>query len=136
MCFIKVCISICFFFNIDESEYCKTLSVTLSNVALKLQKRQQGTYVLSETVNQKPSWMSKDNKTAMWFIPDYQNWAIGRVKNIGSDKRGLASHGNHGNLEPYNVPSDQWDYYHRGSWRKASASDVRIDCTGKLATSL
>ena len=103
----------------------------MKNAALRRQKRQQGTYGLAATVNEMPSWLSRDNKTAIWFIQEYQNWAIGRVSNLGTDKRGLASHGNHRNLEPHNVPNGQWDYYDRGSWRRAGISDVNIVCEGK-----
>ena len=59
------------------------MKVTLTNGALTYQDEKQGTYEESVTVNGKTSWISTGNNMAIWYVPQFKEWAIGSALQIG-----------------------------------------------------
>jgi hypothetical protein len=112
---------------------CRVLSVTLKNDALKFQPLINGTYFLSDIVNAKPSWKHKVNSKAIWYVPEYDDWAIGFLKKLGTTYRGLTSTNDQGSLDIFNVPSGKWKFYNNDDqiWTKAGKTDVTIQCITK-----
>ena len=108
------------------------LNVTLKNDALECQNDFQGTYEISEMVNDKPSWIFYENKKAIWYDLKDQNWSIGILENLGSSNKALASIGN-GSLDPPNIPSSIWKYYNTKEkvWKEVSDGDVIVKNGGK-----
>ena len=83
---------------------CPTLMVTLTNGALTHQDEKQGTYEESVTVNGKTSWISTVNNTAIWYVPQFKEWAIGSALEIGTNWRGISS-----------IGASEWDCPHLGA---------------------
>ena len=94
-----------FFYQIIASDHCQSLRVILKNNALALHILKPGTYNLSSTINGKPSWTSESQ--AIWFIPQWNQWAIGPIDSLGTTRTGILS--NHYGKDPQHVGS--WDYY-------------------------
>ena len=49
----------------------------------------QGTYEISDIVNDKPSWIFYENKKAIWYDVEDKNWSIGSLENIGKSTKDL-----------------------------------------------
>ena len=83
----------------------------------------QGIYKKHNKVyNGKPSW--KRRSKAIWYVPKYDSWAIGHLKDIGTDLRKIAALDNTGRNSPHQVPNDKWAYWNR-EWKKL---DIVINC--------
>jgi len=110
------------------------LNVTLKNDVLEHQNDFQGTYEISEMVNDKPSWIFHENKKAIWYDLNDKNWSIGTLENFGTSTKALASIGNE-NLDPPNVPSSKWKYYisKEDVWKEVGDGEVTIKNGGKEA---
>ena len=120
-----------------QNNYLKNtiLNVTLKNDALNCQNDCQGTYEISDIVNDKPSWIFHENKKAIWYDFKNKNWSFGPLKNIGTSTKSLASIGK-GELDPHNVPNSKWKYYDskKRIWKEVyKAGDVTIENGGKEA---
>ena len=85
--------------------------VTLTNGALTYQDEKQGTYQESVTVNGKTSWISTVNNTAIWYVPQFKEWAIGAALQIGTNWRGISSTGASEWDCPNLVPNSNWGYF-------------------------
>ena len=102
----------------------------MANDALAEQSIRQGTYQLSEEINGKPSWKSATQ--AIWYYPDFKDWAIGSLSDIGTNFRGITSVDyNVENDCPQEVPKDKWKYWDGSEWQAASSNDVSFQCTSK-----
>ena len=110
----------------------------MKNDALNYQPWINGTYFLSEIVNAKPSWRLKDNSNgynkAIWYVPKYDDWAIGPLENIGTTTRALTSFGGQGSFDIFNVPNDKWNVWNNNDkvWTQTGVGDVAIQCKGKI----
>ena len=67
------------------------LTVTLKNDVLESQKEFQGTYEISEMVNDMPCWILHENKKAVWYDIADNTWAFGGLKNLGGTTSSLES---------------------------------------------
>ena len=114
---------------------CKVLTVTLRNDALKRQPHISGTYFISDVINGKASWTLKDNpkgyNKAIWYVPKYNDWAIGPLENIGLTIRGLTTFGGQGSLDLFDVPNEKWNAWNGQNWKQVGTNDVTIQCKGK-----
>ena len=99
-------ISYRFAFSFIASQ-CGCLKVKLKNDAFTQQKSWQGTYQSSSTVNGRPSWTSKSQ--AMWYVPQFKDYRIGHLKDIGSTNGGIATSENDELIDPQHAVS--WKYY-------------------------
>ena len=112
---------------------CPTLTVILTNGALTYQDEKQGTYEESATVNGKTSWISTDNNMAIWYVPQFKEWAIGSALEIGTNWRGISSTGASEWDCPHLVPSSPemglfWGYFNDAGWVTANFGDISVQC--------
>ena len=109
----------------------------MKNDALKLQSYLSGTYLLSNPVNGKSSWLlynpKKGYEYAIWYVPEYNDWAIGPLGNKGTNIRALTSFGGQGSQDLLYVPKDKWNVWNNQaqSWVLVGADDIEIQCKGK-----
>ena len=73
---------------------CDNLQVILKNDVLIKQGSLQGTYQKAQWINRKSSW--KTSSRAVWFIPEYSIWVIGKLENIGTSYYEIAFTSNQG----------------------------------------
>ena len=66
-----------------------TLNVTLKNDVFECQNDFQGTYEISDMVNDKPSWIFYEKKKAIWYDLKDKNWSIGTLENLGTSTKDL-----------------------------------------------
>jgi len=98
--------------NINDEQLwnleCQKIEVIMKNDA-----HESGIYEKHQYINGKTSWISKTN--AIWYVPNYNSWAIGNLKDIGSTTREIASRSNTANQKsPYDVSNDDWFYVANG----------------------
>ena len=101
--------------------------MSLANEARSKQWSRAGTYKYKGTINGRAYWVKPTNKQAIWYVPEFKEWAIGGLSSLGSTFRGIASVGE---LEA-ECPDDdglKWKYWD-GSWK--DTSDVQFECQGK-----
>ena len=97
---------------------------------MEFQGNCQGTYQLSDFVNGKPNWISKKNNKAIWYLPNYRDWFIGSIENIGTNFCTMYTTNNKEKLlTPFNIPGKKWRYLMtKGKWSRAGINDVKIKC--------
>ena len=72
---------------------CQNIQVILQNEILSKHEwleGLEGSYQLDQIVNGRSSWISVSS--AIWFIPDYNEWAIGKLGSIGTNWRSITAH--------------------------------------------
>ena len=80
-------------------------------------------------MNGQTSWISDSH--AIWYIPNWKQWAIGSLDDIGTTSRGIAGHEGHESGLPYDK-SYMWDYSdENGNWIPDFVYDIKVMCTGK-----
>merc|ERR1712062_534907 len=112
------------------SKDCQNILVNLENGAFDILSSHQGIYRAYQTVNGKTSWISTStvNQTAIWYIPEYKDWAIGYMKNIGGKIRQITSTSNNETDSPTEISSENWKYYNEG-WKKPTQKwDIIVKC--------
>ena len=97
---------------------------------MEFQGKCQGNYELSDYVNGKPSWISKKNNKAVWYLPNYRDWFIGSIKSIGTNYCTIYStHDQEKLFDPLTIPANKWRYLEsKGKWNRAGVNDVDIKC--------
>ena len=105
---------------------CVSLRVKLKNDALKSQEVIQGIFQPSKPVNGRPSWTSASQ--AIWYIPEFGQWGIGNLGNIGTKFRGIKSIDVDELVEPQNIMD--WQYYNVVTkWNiPDDKNDIIIEC--------
>ena len=101
LCIIKIDFSNTFIAGLPS--HCKNLTLTLQNHAFAYQGKSQGTYQIFRFVNERPSWIFKENSKAIWYVPTYDDWAIGDLKDLGAMIRGLRTISNQGGFQLLNL---------------------------------
>ena len=79
----------------------------LKNNVLSNEGSLQGIYGVYQTTNGRTSW--KSGSKAIWNIPDYDDWAIGDLSNIGTKTYEIVSYGGQGDRSPSDVPNRKWN---------------------------
>ena len=79
----------------------------LKNDVLASKGSLQGIYGVYQTSNGRTSWKSASK--AIWYIPDYDDWSIGELEDIGTKTREIRSNGDQGDRSPSDVPNDEWN---------------------------
>ena len=94
-----------------------------------------GDYQESAIVNGYPSWINANH--AIWFVTKYKNWAVGKIEDLGTTLRYLAT-SNYINAvynpvtekEPFDIDSRSWSFWEGGYvWTYTEAGDISITCS-------
>ena len=86
-----------------------------------------GTYKYDGYINDRKYWLRSGGKRAMWYIPEYKDWAIGRESYLGGTLRFITSVSDLGTKCPYNR-SNSWKYWDGSNW--ISTNGVELNCEG------
>ena len=100
---------------------------------MRKQWSRQGIYQYNGIVNRKHSWKSEDQ--AIWFYPEFKDWAIGSLVDIGTNFRGITSAYDQ-DIGLLNVPNNKWKYWdgEKGEWKDVKSGDLTFSCiSGKIA---
>ena len=82
----------------------------------------QGIYQYNGIVSGRNSWKSEDN--AFWYIPEFKEYSIGNLADIGTTNRGITSV----------IDEDKDKYWDGVSWKDVQIGDITISCiSGKKA---
>ena len=111
------------YLQISISE-CSNLQVILKDDILSKQGSRQGVYEFNEIVNGRNSW--KTSSQAIWYIPEFKDWAIGPLSGIGTKLRGITSVADL-DTKVFNVPNNKW-YYWDSEWKVIKSGDITINC--------
>ena len=105
---------------------CGSLRVKLKNEALTQQSYWQGSYQFSLTVNGRPSWTSKSR--AIWYVPQFKDYRIGHLKDIGATRGGITASENDEVADPQHIM--YWKYHKDGDgWvSPTEESDIIVEC--------
>ena len=79
---------------------------------------------MADIVNGKRSWISATQ--AIWFYPEFEDWAIGPLDNIGTNIQGITTGGNYQDL--FDVANDDWKYGDHDGWTDVNSGDIAINC--------
>ena len=107
---------------------CDTISVELSGGAMNKQGSNAGIYSYKGDINGRKYWLKSDGKQAIWYVPEFKDWAIGATANnkLGSRYRNICSVKNLETQCPYNT-QNVWKYHiGNGEWK--STNDVKLNC--------
>ena len=112
---------------------CPTLNVWFENDVKDKQGLYEGVYTIQGFSNERQYWVDAEGENAIWYIPDWKDWAIGSADKIGTKYRHMRTTNDLQALCPYNdgyVLS--WDYrdsnsYDDNTW--ITTNDVYINCT-------
>ena len=67
---------------------------------------------------------------AIWYVPQFKEWAIGSISKIGTNWRGISSNGQSEWDCPHLVPNENWDYYDQNDgWITAVGERVVLICS-------
>ena len=83
------------------------MEVILKNDVLASKGSLQGIYGVYQTTNGRTSW--KSTSKAIWFVPDWDDWAIGHLSNIGTRTYEIRSYGDQDERSPSDVPNNEWN---------------------------
>ena len=113
--------------NLDRAaaEGCAYIQVILKNGALGSQGNRQGVYGPGDYVNERLSWESPSH--AIWYLPQYRVWCIGAKSDVGIDWCGLFSAGDSSELNPNQVPYNNWRYW-GGSYWLTQQNNIIVKC--------
>ena len=112
---------------------CDVITVDLKNVANELQGPRKGAYKIADTINGKPSWILNDQ--AIWWVPEFSEWAIGNLDWLESVTRGLT--GVPSDKNDFGWPYDQkytWKYWTGSGFTTPGANDIKVQCKGNNIT--
>ena len=88
------------------------------------QDSRAGIYSYTGDINGRKYWLKSDGTRAIWYVPDFKDWAIGSNDNLGSKTGGIFSTGNLETQCPHDKQNN-WKYYDE-EW--ISSNDVRLNC--------
>ena len=98
------------------------------NLSSSYQSAKAGDYLESATVNGHPSWINANN--AIWFVDEFDDWAVGDIKERGGVFRGFSAKNQGGSVCPFDITSTNWDFWSGGGgWMVAGAGEISITCS-------
>ena len=99
----------------------------LKNDVLASKGSLQGIYGVYQTTNGRTSW--KSGSKAIWFVPRWNDWAIGDLKNFGAKTWEIKTDDVNRDDSPSDIPNYKWMYYDNIEWIKPGISgDIQIKC--------
>ena len=90
------------------------------------QPSRRGFYQIDEIVNGRKSW--KTASQAIWFLPTFNAWALGSLEYIGSNSRAITTFNGQGDNSPFQVASNQWNYWDDPKWIQINNGDIMLEC--------
>ena len=96
----------------------------LKNDVLSIQDSRVGLYKKGGIVNGKRSWTT--DSQAIWFVPQFSDWAIGSLEKIGTKFRGITSSDDK-DQSLFDVPNDRWQYWD-SEFKDIKDGDITIKC--------
>ena len=82
-----------------------------------------GTFEKAPAVNGRPAWISYFKDYTMWYVPDYNSWAVGLSSQIGTGFIILKGGDDHC---PGNVTS--WKVWNGLGYEETSEDDIIVEC--------
>ena len=97
-----------------------------------------GTYKLKGVINEHTYWLRTDQQRAIWFIPEFEEWAIGYTAALGTSTRLITSlwtdDNLHGSVKHVSeCPYDEqivWAYWNQAENNWKNTDHVNIKCQG------
>ena len=114
---------------------CSKLNVLLENGVKDKQGHYEGVYTFQGYINERDSWIDAEGENAIWYIPDWKDWAIGEVDRMGTKYRHMRTTNDLEAICPNNEGYVlSWDYrdsnsYFVNTW--ISTNDVYIKCANE-----
>ena len=106
----------------------------MKNVLLESQGKRSGSYEKSMEVNGKPSWVS--NNQAIWWISEFNEWAIGDLTSLGTDIRGITAVTD--DKTKFGLPENPthtWKYWNGASFATVlDVNDISVECVDEEIT--
>ena len=99
----------------------------IGNLSTSLQSSRAGDYQESAIVNGHPSWSNANQ--AIWFVDDYDEWAVGGIEHLGTNFRGLTAKSQGGSVCPFDIDSTAWYFVWNGGWTSAGAGEISVTCS-------
>ena len=88
----------------------------------------QGTYLISRTVNGKPSWTN--GNWAIWILPGNTNWIFGPLEHIGLERGFIHANNDYSGLTAI---ENKWKYWTGNDWKLAQ-NDISVTCNDDRGT--
>ena len=101
------------------------LHIIIAGDAMVYSQYYDGTYIYNGNVNGRMSWLKSGGGAAIWYYPEYKDWAIGNENKIGTNWRRFTSASNLETICPYNA-DNVWKYWDDTAW--LATNDVYIIC--------
>ena len=98
----------------------------MSGNVLSSQSTRAGDYQESAIVNGHPSWINANH--AIWFVDDYDDWAVGGIEDLGTNARSMSADSQGGSVCPFDIDSTTW-FFWNGGWNSAGAGEISITCS-------
>ena len=98
-----------------ESNCCNTIHVDLSNEVETNQPNYTGVYHVNKWINGREYWVQADGERAIWYVPEFKDWAIGYKDDLGSNFRSLATASSVAADCPYDTRNN-WKYWNGSLW--------------------
>ena len=114
---------------------CPILNVLLENEVKDRQGKYEGAYSFQGFSNERDYWVDAEGENAIWYIPDWKDWAIGSADHIGTKKRHMRTSNDLEAICPNNEGYMlSWDYrdsnsYYDNTW--FATNDVFIKCSNE-----
>ena len=90
---------------------CPTLNVWFENDVKDKQGQYEGVYTFQGYINDRDFWVDAEGENAIWYIPDWKDWAIGSADNIGTNYPHLRTSNDLEAICPNNEGYDlSWEY--------------------------
>ena len=93
---------------------------------MKYNLEYEGIYNYNGTINGRDYWVKVGGGRAIWYYPQFKDWAIGEEKKLGSNFRSITSISDSESTCPNNSKND-WNYWNNG-W--ISTNDIQLNCIG------
>ena len=69
---------------------------------------------------------------AIWYYPKFKDWAIGDLKDIGSNRRGITSVADQ-EQSIFDVANDEWKYTYYNKLKVVQNGDIIVKCCHRAA---
>ena len=103
------------------------MTVSLEGDAKKQVGEYEGSYIYDGNINGKIYWLKTDEKQAIWYYPEYKEWAFGKKNNLGKKWRFITGLTTTDTTCPNNAST--WKYWNGDIW--ITTNDPQFSCEGR-----